>query len=74
VLGKITGAIAILFTITAFSLTLLGGERSSSVIRDAPHPASAPAPAAPAGKSTPARSAPAQPAPAPAPTGQEKPR
>jgi preprotein translocase subunit SecG len=56
VLGKITGAIAIVFTITSFSLALLGGDRSSSVVRE-PAPATAPAPAAPS---------PAQPAPAPA--------
>jgi preprotein translocase subunit SecG len=75
VLGKITGAIAILFTITAFSLTLLGGERSSSVVREAPTPAPARTPAAPAGKSTPTPSAPAQSAPSePAPGTPEKPR
>ena len=54
VLGKITGAIAIVFTITSFSLALLGGDRSSSVVRE-PAPATAPAPVAPS---------PAQPAPA----------
>lgn len=49
VLGKITAAIAIIFTITSFSLALLGGERSSSIVREAaPPPAAAPAPAAPA--------------------------
>jgi preprotein translocase subunit SecG len=54
VLGKITAVVAVIFTITSFSLALLGGERSaSSVVREP-----APAPAAP--------SAPA-PAPAPAP-------
>ena len=47
VLSKITAAIAILFTITSFSLALLGGERSSSVIREPAGP-TAPAPAAPA--------------------------
>ena len=41
VLGKITGAIAIIFTLTSFSLAILGGERSSSVVREAP-PVSAP--------------------------------
>src|SRR5262247_4332892 len=46
VLGKITTGIAIVFTITSFSLALLGGERASSVVREAP-PVSAPAPAAP---------------------------
>ena len=53
VLGKITGAIAVLFAATSFTLALLGGARASSVIR-------APAPAPPAS------SAPATPAPAPA--------
>ena len=49
VLGKITAAIAIIFTITSFSLALLGGERSGSIVREAaPPPAAAPAPAAPA--------------------------
>src|SRR5438309_6320 len=33
VLGKITGAIALIFTITSFSLALLGGERGGSVGR-----------------------------------------
>ncbi len=45
VLGKITTAIAIVFTLTSFSLALIGGERSGSVVREAP-PA-APAPPAP---------------------------
>jgi preprotein translocase subunit SecG len=60
VVGKITAVVAILFTITSFSLALLGGERASSVVRE---PAPAAAPAAPA-PSSPA--APAAPAPAPA--------
>ena len=50
VLGKITTVVAVIFTITSFSLALLGGERGSSVVRE-PAPASfpaAPAPAAPA--------------------------
>src|ERR671925_1093239 len=47
VVGKITAVIAILFTITSFTLALLGGERTSSVVRE-PVPATAPAPAAPA--------------------------
>ena len=57
VLGKITGAIALIFTITSFSL--LGGERGGSVVREAaPPPAGAPAP----GASTPgAPAAPASP-------------
>src|SRR5712692_7102340 len=59
VLGKITTVIAIVFTLTSFSLALMGGERGGSVVREAP-PASAPAePAAP--------TAPTPPAPAPAP-------
>ena len=55
VLGKITTAIAVIFTVTSFSLALLGGDRGSSVVREAPaapgaplSPAPAPAPAAPA--------------------------
>jgi preprotein translocase subunit SecG len=47
VLGKITGVVAIVFTITSFTLALLGGERSGSVIRE-PAPVTVPAPAAPA--------------------------
>src|SRR5712692_11188467 len=59
ILGKITTAIAIVFTLTSFSLALLGGERGGSVVRESA-PASAPAePAAP--------TAPTPPAPAPAP-------
>ncbi|MBM4443574.1 MAG: preprotein translocase subunit SecG, partial [Candidatus Rokubacteria bacterium] len=48
VLGKITTGVAIVFTITSFTLALLGGERSTgSVIRErAGAPASAPAPGA----------------------------
>src|SRR5256885_16351176 len=54
VLGKITGAIALIFTITSFSLALLGGERCGSVLREAaPPPARAPAP----GAATPAAAA-----------------
>ena len=66
VLGKITGAVAVGFTITSFTLALLGGERSASVVRE-PAPASAPAaPAAPAAPSAPAApAAPAAPTPAP---------
>src|ERR671935_2031744 len=56
VLGKITAVIAIVFTLTSFSLAILGGERSSSVVREAP-PGSAPA----SERATPS-------APAPAPT------
>jgi preprotein translocase subunit SecG len=48
ILGKITTVIAIIFVITSFSLALLGGERSGSVVRE-PAPASpVPAPSAPA--------------------------
>src|SRR5207248_10431350 len=66
VLGKITGAIALIFTITSFSLAILGGDRSSSVVREAP-PVSAPAgppasaPAEPAAPSAPAPTAPPAP-------------
>lgn len=60
VVGKITAVVATLFTITSFTLALLGGERASSVVRE-PAPATAPA--------TPPASTPATPAPtAPAPT------
>jgi preprotein translocase subunit SecG len=70
VVGKVTTVVAILFTITSFTLALLGGERASSVVREpapgtapaAPSSAPAPAPAAPA---NPAPSAPQPPAPAP---------
>jgi preprotein translocase subunit SecG len=63
VLGKITGAIALLFTITSFTLALTSGNRGSSVIRE-PAPAMAPDPAAPAGSEPPA-STPPPPATAP---------
>ena len=63
-LGKITTGVAIVFTLTSFSLALLGGERSSSVVREPTTAApSAPAPAAPP---SPAPATPAPPAPAPA--------
>ena len=58
VLGKITGAVAIVFTITSFTLALLGGERSASVVRE---------PASPSAPATPAPAAPAAPPPAPTP-------
>jgi len=62
VLGKITGAIAIIFTITSFSLALLGGERGGSIVREAaPPPAAAPAPAAPAPAAPAAPASPAEP-------------
>ena len=58
-LGKITTGIAIVFTITSFTLAILGGERATSVIREAaPPPVTTPAPSAP----TPAAPAPATPA------------
>ena len=60
VVGKITAVIAILFTITSFSLALLGGERTGSVVRE-PAPTTAPAPAAP-GTSAPTAPPPATPA------------
>jgi preprotein translocase subunit SecG len=60
IMSKLTGAIAVLFTITSFTLALLGGERGTSVIREpAPAPATGVAPVAPA------PGAPAAPAPAP---------
>ena len=61
-LGKITTGIAVVFTITSFTLAILGGERGSSVVREAaPPPAAAPAPAgsAPAAPATPASPTPA---------------
>ena len=63
-LGKITTGVAIVFTLTSFSLALMGGERASSVVREPTTAApSAPAPAAPV---SPAPATPAPPAPAPA--------
>src|SRR5437667_12037873 len=62
VLGKITAVIAIIFTITSFSLALLGGERGGSIVREAaPPPAAAPAPAAPAPAAPAAPASPAEP-------------
>jgi preprotein translocase subunit SecG len=72
VVGKITTVVAILFTITSFTLALLGGERAGSVVRE---PAAATAPATPSAPapSTPATPAPATPAPsAPAPAAPAK--
>jgi preprotein translocase subunit SecG len=46
IMGKITATIAVLFAVTSFTLALLGGERSASVVRE-PAPVTAPAPAAP---------------------------
>jgi preprotein translocase subunit SecG len=65
-LGKITTAVAAVFTITSFSLALMGGDRGGSVVREAA-PVTAPAPATPppAAPATPATPpAPAAPAPA----------
>jgi len=63
VLGKITTAVAIVFTLTSFSLALLGGDRSgSSVVRERPRPTSSEG----AGSRAPA--APAPPAATPAPS------
>jgi preprotein translocase subunit SecG len=66
-LGKITTGIAIVFTITSFTLAIMGGERATSVIREAaPPPATAPAaptPAAPAAPASPAPAAPVTPVP-----------
>jgi preprotein translocase subunit SecG len=59
-LGKITTGIAIVFTITSFTLAILGGERASSVVREAAPPVSAPA-QAPASPAAPAPAAPAAP-------------
>ena len=67
-LGKITTGIAIVFAVTSFTLAILGGQRASSVVREAaPPPSSAPAPAGgtPAAPAGPALTVPAAP-PAPA--------
>src|ERR687888_1382669 len=52
VVGKITAVGAILFTITSFSLAILGGQRASSVVRE-PAPVSAPPTPAPSAPATP---------------------
>jgi len=63
-LGKITTGIAIVFAVTSFTLAILGGQRASSVVREAaPPPSSTPAPAgvppaAPAAPATPVSPAP----------------
>ena len=44
-LGKITGVVAVVFMLTSFGLTLIGGERSASVVREQARPAGAAAPA-----------------------------
>ncbi len=59
-LGKITTGIAIVFTLTSFTLAIMGGERGSSVVREAP-PVSAPA--TPSAPNAPAPNAPAPAAP-----------
>ena len=61
ILGKITSAIAIAFAITSFTLALLGGERSGSVVREAPAPPPASAPAGAPAPAPPASAPPAQP-------------
>jgi len=67
VLGKITTGVAIVFAITSFTLAMIGGQRASSVVRDAP-PVSTPTGAAGTGPATPAvpgpPAAPSAPAPA----------
>jgi preprotein translocase subunit SecG len=47
VLGKLTTAIAIVFTITSFSLALIGGDRGRSVVREPVAAPTVPAPATP---------------------------
>jgi len=63
ILGKITGAVAILFAITSFTLAMMAGDRSGSVVRE---PAAAPSAPAPAAGSAPAPAT--APTPTPAPT------
>jgi preprotein translocase subunit SecG len=63
VLGKATAAVAIMFMITSFALSMMSHHRTPSVM-----PASTPAPASPA---APAAPAPAAPAPAPTPAPQK---
>jgi preprotein translocase subunit SecG len=55
ILGKITSVIAIIFVITSFSLALLGGERSGSVVREPAPGSPAPAPSAPPAAPAPAK-------------------
>jgi preprotein translocase subunit SecG len=62
-LGKVTTAVAIVFTLTSFSLALLGGERAGSVVREPT--TAAPAAPVPAGPASPAPATPTAPAPAP---------
>ncbi|HET9489175.1 MAG TPA: preprotein translocase subunit SecG [Methylomirabilota bacterium] len=60
ILGKITAAVAVVFVITSFTLAMLGGGRSGSVVREPAPPPATTAPPTPG--STP--SSPAAPAPA----------
>jgi len=62
-LGKITGVAATIFVLTSFTLALLGGERGSSIVREAP-PVSAPAAPTEAPKTPAPSGSPATPAPA----------
>ena len=62
ILGKITAGVALIFVITSFTLALLGGERSSSVVREPARPPATTAPATP----SPAPTTPSPAAPAPA--------
>src|ERR671919_1167631 len=55
ILGKVTTGVAIVFTITSFSLALLGGERGGgSVVRERPPAATAPPATTPPGPAAPA--------------------
>src|SRR5262250_2181843 len=70
VLGKITGAVALGFLVTSFSLAMMSGKRTAgTIMTDGPAPASAPAapaaPAPPAAPAAPAAPPAATPAPAP---------
>ena len=64
VVGKITAVVATLFTITSFTLALLGGERAASSVVREPAPAAAPASPAPSAPAAPAPPASTTPAPA----------
>ncbi len=68
-LGKITTGVAIVFTLTSFSLALLGGERACSVVREPTHGGapSAPAPWPPRRAPRPRHAAPSRARAAPAP-------
>ena len=69
VLGKITSAVAFLFLLTSFGLALLGSNRGTSVIREAPPAAAGTSPSGPAAPTPSASSpstSPAAPAAAPA--------